>query len=93
MFKRTKEPTDLDLALTRAYTQLKQHEVASEEYAKIMKQIAKMEKLKTQEKSKPISKDTLAMIGGNLAGILIVVAYENSHVWTTKALGVAPKIR
>jgi hypothetical protein len=44
--------------------------------------------IKVRELDKPdkLSKDTLAIIGGNLAGILLVIGYERAHVVTTKAL-------
>ena len=93
MFKKTKEPTDLDHALHRAHGQLKNHDADTKEYAQIVDQIVKLQTLQAAEKPKPISKDTWATVGANLAGILIIVAYEHSHVVTTKALGFVPKVK
>ena len=39
-----------------------------------------------------VSPDTIALVLGNLAGILIIVAYEQKHVMTSKAMGfIKPK--
>lgn len=45
--------------------------------------------LKVNEASKPdrVSADTWAMVGANLAGILVIVGYERLNVVTSKALG------
>lgn len=94
MFKKTpKEPTDLDLALKRAYQVLEQRIPGTEEYNQVMKHITKLHKLKMNEtkSSDPVSKDALLRLAGTLGGILMIVAYEHSHVITSKALGFVPK--
>ena len=56
-----------------------------EEYNDLLARLERLEKLRTEEKPERVSRDTLAMIGANILGILIVVAYEQKHVLTTKA--------
>jgi hypothetical protein len=59
----------------------------SEDYAKRVDLIAKLHKLKTEERSKPISKDTVAVVAANIFGILWLTRYEKEHVISSKALG------
>ena len=59
----------------------------TEEYEQLLKQLERLMKLKQQDKPKPISRDTMLLVGGNILGILIVVAYEHTHVVTSKAFG------
>jgi hypothetical protein len=40
-----------------------------------------------------VSKDTLAIIGANLAGIVLIIGYEKFNVVTSKALGFIQKLR
>ncbi len=93
MFTRTNEPTDLDLALTRAYSELSTKKPDSDEYGTIVDQISKLHALKVEETPKPVSKDTWAIIAAQLASVVLIVSYEHAHVVTTKALGFAPKVK
>lgn len=45
--------------------------------------------LKRLEAEKPdrVDKNTLAIIAGNIAAVILVIGYERAHVVTTKALG------
>jgi hypothetical protein len=45
---------------------------------------------KSQDKRVP-NPDTIALVAGNLLGILIIVAYEQKHVMTSKGLGFVMK--
>lgn len=51
--------------------------------------------LKEKEAGKPdrVSKETLAVIGGNLAGILLIISYERMNVIASKALSFVLKSR
>jgi len=51
--------------------------------------------LKMSEIDKPdrVSKDTLAIIGANIAGIVLILGYERLNIITSKALGFANKLR
>ena len=57
----------------------------SEEYDRHLANLKKLMDMKVADKPKRVSRDTMAIVLGNLAGILIIVAYENKHVITSKA--------
>lgn len=61
------------------------NEQDSVEYARKVDQLTKLYSLK-DNKSR-VSADTLAIVAGNLAGILLIVGHEKAHVVTSKALG------
>lgn len=46
-----------------------------------------MDKRKQLDEKKTVSPDTMAVIAGNLLGILLILTYEKANVITTKALG------
>lgn len=57
----------------------------SDEYDRHLANLQKLMSMKVADKPKRVSRDTMAIVLGNLAGILIIVAYENKHVITSKA--------
>jgi hypothetical protein len=82
-----RKPTAIDIAIDEALAQLSGIKIDTEEYAKMVDQIAKLTKLKEQTSNKRVSPDTLAIVAGNLAGIVMILAYERAHVVTSKAIG------
>ena len=57
----------------------------TEEYPRLMDNLERLVRLK--EIKPRVSPDTMAIVVGNLFGILIIVAYEQKHVMVSKALG------
>lgn len=89
--------SDEDLALERTILELEKdmqtRDGDSEEYATMLNRLERLYKLKEKNAPKRVSPDTLIVVGGNLVGILIIVAYEHGHVITSKALSFAGKLR
>ena len=61
--------------------------VTSADYPALMTILERLETLRLKERREPISRDTIALIAGNLMGILLIVAYEQKHVITSKGFG------
>jgi hypothetical protein len=59
--------------------------VDTEEYPKVLSHLERLYDLKG-EKPEHVKKDTMAIIGGNLLGILMILKYERVDVITSKAL-------
>lgn len=57
------------------------------EYKRLIHRLESMSDLKRNNAREKISANTIALVGGNLLGILAILAYEQSHVITTKAIG------
>lgn len=85
--------TYVELELSRLFKQLRRHEPDSDEYAAAVDKIAKLHKLETDEKSSRVSKDTLATIGANLVGIVMILKHEELAIITTKAMSLVMKIK
>jgi hypothetical protein len=82
-----RKPTAIDIAIDEALAQLSGIKIDTDEYTRMVDQIAKLTKLKEQTSNKRVSPDTLAIVAGNLAGIVMILAYERAHVVTSKAIG------
>ncbi len=59
----------------------------ADEYERKLTHLERLTKLQNEERGARVSPDTLAVVAGNLLGILTIVAYEQKHVMVSKALG------
>lgn len=86
MFSRKEKPTDpLDKAIEDLLYQMSTYDGFTNEYVIMADQLTKLYAIK-EKKNDRVSLDTLATVGGNLAGILLIVNYEQANVLTSKAL-------
>lgn len=85
--------TKLEEALDRAYTKLESLEIDSKEYRDTLDHIAKLHKMKEDEKPDSVSKDTMALIVTNLLGIFMIIHHERMDIITSKALPFVAKPR
>jgi hypothetical protein len=81
---------DLNLKIKVIETDAKQKEHELNCQAKETEIALKKEEIKSHYRVKP---DTLALIAGNLAGILIVVGYEHTHIVASKAFSLLNRIK
>ena len=76
----------LEEEISRNLRELKFHEATSDEYQKRMDRLVALYRMKEEEKSRFGSKDTLAVIFGNLMGIFMIVKHEHVNVITSRAM-------
>jgi hypothetical protein len=76
--------TGLEEAIDQVLFEMRGMDAHSDEYAQMVKQLTKLYKLKEIDKPEHVSRDTLAIILGNLGVAIIILAYEQKHVITTK---------
>lgn len=94
MFKKTTpEPDLLEVTIASVHTELEGLTADSPEYSKAVDQLDKLYKMKSYEKTNRVSKDALIAVAGNLAGIVMILSFERTHVIATKALGFVGKFK
>lgn len=76
----------LETTIDTLISEMAGHEGSTEEYTKMADNLETLYKLKAEEAPDRIKLDTIAVVAGNLLGILIIVGFEKSHVMTSKAL-------
>ena len=92
MFKKTKvEATALDKAIESVFTEMNGFTADAPEYSTMVDQLKKLYELKQIDKPERISKDAWAAIIGNLAGIVAILSFEQTHSIGTKALSFVMK--
>jgi hypothetical protein len=83
----TIESSILDEPIERVLTDMNTYGPDSEEYPKLVDHLERLTRMKAEESRQRVSPDTMAIVLGNLLGILVIVAYEQKHVMVSKGLG------
>lgn len=79
--------TPFDDLITEVLDEMSLIGPTSEKYQDLMAYLERLQQLKTYTRSEPLSRNTIALIAGNLMGILLIIAYEQKHVMTSKGFG------
>jgi hypothetical protein len=85
MFGKSEITELLEKEIAHGLRDLARHDVNSEEYLKILDRLVSLHRIKEEDKSKFGSRDTLAVVFGNLLGIIMVVKHEHVNVITSRA--------
>lgn len=89
-----KKPSILDEPIEKVLTGMNTYDPSDPEYQVLMDHLERLTRLKEVENSRfRVTPDTMAIVAGNLMGILIIVAYEQRHVMVSKGLGFILKPR
>ena len=91
-----KSETDLrfEAEINGLLTQMRGKDPGTPEYQAQLKALKKLIKMRDSSKNaRKISPDTLAIVLGNLAGVLVIVSYEKHNIVTSKALTFVQKLR
>lgn len=88
MFQKPKDSNvqGLETAIDTLISEMASHDGDSEEYTKMTDNLETLYKLKAETQPDRVKLDTIAIVAGNLLGIIIIVGFEKSHVMTSKAL-------
>ena len=93
MFTLKKTPTKLEKAIDALIEELDTVTGDSDEYTKMTENLVKLTKIASEKTKITISPDAVLAIAGNLAGILLILNYEQINVVASKALGFVHKAR
>jgi hypothetical protein len=82
-----KKPSVLDEPIAKVLTDMNTYGADSPEYPTLINHLEKLNRMKAEERGNRPSPDTMAIVAGNLLGILIIVAYEQKHAMVSRGLG------
>jgi hypothetical protein len=91
MFKKSQKAIALDAAIANVLSWMENADPTTPEYAQTISKLEKLYALRGSKKS--VSPDTLAIVLGNLAGIIMILNHERAHVVVSKALGFVMKLK
>lgn len=89
MFGKTSKIVDaqLETAMIRILDDMQTKDSDSQEYPTQLGYLERLNALKTAQRRNRVSPDQMALVAGNLLGILIIVTVEQRHAWISKASG------
>lgn len=82
-----KSKSKFDLEVDANLDQLAKLSKDSKEYSDIVDNLERLYRAKSLDKQSKVSWDTMAIIAGNLIGILMILSYEKADIITSKAIG------
>jgi hypothetical protein len=88
-----KEPSVYDEPITDILSVMRQMTPDSEDYPTLVAQLERLNEMKTQERKNQVSRDTLVIVAGGIIQVLVIVVYEQKHVWVSKAVGFIQKAK
>lgn len=91
--KKAPSETGLDKAIDEVLREMQGFTSDTEEYATMVTHLSTLYKLKETSSPKGVSADTMAIIAGNLVGIMVIVGYERANIIGSKALSFVMKLR
>ncbi len=83
-FFRREKTTPVDELIESVLDEMRLVGVDSDEYPKLMAYLERLYEVKANERPNPVSRDTVALIVGNLMGIVLIIAYEQKHIMSSK---------
>jgi aspartokinase-like uncharacterized kinase len=92
--KKSETTSRLDAEINANLARLKTMKPEDPNYTATTKAVSKLIKMRDSlSTSRSVSPDTLALVLGNLAGVLLIVTYEKHNIVTSKALTFVQKLR
>lgn len=93
MFQKPPSDARIEVAINRVLLSMEASAPDSPEYEKLVDRLSELHALKVNNTKNGLSKDTLATIIANIAGILLILQYERVNIVGTKALAFVQKLR
>ena len=92
MFKQDITSKTTDAAVSQALLKVIESEDA-ETYDLWLKRAERLSVLRESNAKNRVSRDTLAVVGGNITIAAMIIGFERAHIVTSKALGLFLKMR
>lgn len=86
LFTKKDRSSSLEKEIEAVIKKMSALEPDSKEYTAIADNLEKLYSAKSKDNSR-ISPDTIAIIAGNLLGIVLILGYEKTNIVTSKAMG------
>ena len=93
MFQKRAANAELQEAIDRLLVHMKNSDPNTPEYATLVSRLTELNAIKAANAKNALSKDTIATIAANLAGIWLILHYERVNLVGSKALTFVQKLR
>lgn len=93
MFQKQNSVSSLNSEIERVLSKMSGLKPDSKEYADMLTSLTKLHTLKVAEAPKRVSRDTWAIIGANILGIMLVLQHEKTTIIPKTAMTFVQKLR
>ena len=83
----THDESEYDKQVRRILKELETSDPGSEEYARLVEQLQKLQKMRAEDRPDRLSPNTAAIVGANILGIVMIIRHEQVNFIASKALG------
>ncbi len=87
------KPSVLDEPITEVLNEMNRVGPTHDGYPDLVAHLDRLTEMKAQERKNKVSQDTMWLVGGGILQVLVIVVYEQKHVWVSKALGFVQKVK
>lgn len=91
IFRKAKIRKEIDSRILELSQELETEEPGTDYYTTIIRQIEDLKKIRANDNS--VSPDTVLVVVGNLAGILLILNFEKAGIITSRAINFVMKGR
>jgi hypothetical protein len=88
---RRKGPDPLDITIQALLADMEGEIPSSAKYGELLTRLERLYELRN--KKRRVSPDTIWQVAGSLGAVLVIVAYEQRHVFVSRAQAFIPKIK
>lgn len=86
IFGKSENDEELDARIRTLLQEMSGLEILTDAYQNHLTTLERLTKLRETNTKAGVSKDTVLLVAGNLVGLILIMAYEQKHVMTTKGL-------
>lgn len=93
-FKTDEKPSVIEPVIDKLISEMSGYDASDEDYSTMAANLKTLMEAKAVEPRKPrVSPETWAIIGGNLAGIVAILAFEKNGIITSRAFSLVTRTR
>ena len=93
-FKNNEKPSVIDPVIENLISEMSGYDASDEIYSQMAANLKILMETKAVEPRQPrVSPETLAIIAGNLAGIVMILAFEKNGIITSRAFSLVTRTR
>lgn len=85
-FGKSENDEELDARIHKLLQEMSGLEILTDDYQNHLTTLERLTELRERNTKAKVSKDTVLLVAGNLLGLILIMAYEQKHVMTTKGL-------
>jgi hypothetical protein len=86
IFTKRDKRTELEKEIAAVLEEMRNTDRSSDKYAKLLTHLKGLNTIWRSQRSCRVSPDTWALIGGNLAGLVMIMTFEKTDAIVTKAI-------